>query len=161
MRYDEAITILRDVLKRLPDHLNAQSELALVLHDYSTLLRRLGRVEPAEAAFREAFVLRKALFQKSPKDVFHRSFLARLYTSQGEIERAAKRDDEAIAQYQQAVALTQSLADDFPDIYEYQRITIGAMTEQLNVCMTANNSAIGKPLQQRLSARLQIAFQNR
>ncbi len=159
VRYDEAITILRDVLKRLPDHLGAQNELALVLHDYSTLLRRLGRVEPAEAAFREAFALRKALFQKFPKDVFHRSFLARLHTSQGEIERAAKHYDEAIAQHQQAVTLTQSLADDFPDIYEYQRITIGAMIEQLNVCLAANNTEIGKPLQQRLAARLQIAFQ--
>lgn len=158
-RYDEAILILRDVLKRMPDHLNAQSELALVLHDDSTLLRRLGRIEPAEAAFREAFALRQALFQKSPKDVFHRSFLARLYTSQGQIERAAKHYDESIAQHQQAVALTQSLADDFPDIYEYQRITIGAMIEQLNVCIAANNTEIGKPLQQRLSARLQIAFQ--
>ncbi len=158
-RYEEAISILRDVLKRVPDHLNAQSELALVLHDYSTLLRGQGRVEPAEAAFHEAFALRQALFQKSPTNVFHRSFLSRLYTSRGQIEQEAKRYDESIAQHQQAVELTQSLADDFPDIYEYQRIAIARLIEQLNVCMAANNTEIGKPLQQRLSARLKIAFQ--
>ncbi len=158
-RYEEAISILRGVLQRLPDHLYARSELALVLHDYSSLLRRLSRVELADAAFHEAFERRKALFQQGPKDIGHRTFLARLYSTQGELDRAAKNYDASIQQHGFAVMLTQSLVDEFPDIYEYQRIVIGAMIDQLNVCLLANKPELGKPVWQRLSSRLQIAFQ--
>ena len=158
-RFEEGISILRGVLSKLPDHLYALSELAIALHDYSSLLRRLGRTEPADVTFREAFELRKSLYQKFPKDIGQRTFLARLYSTQGELDRQAKKYDASIQQHGFAVLLTQSLVDEYPDIYEYQRIVIGAMTDQVVVCLQANKPDIGKPLWEKLSNRLLIAFQ--
>lgn len=157
--YDEAIAILREILKSSPNHVAANSELAIALHDCSSLLRSLGRNEPAEAAFREAFEIRRQLFQRDPKSVGNRTFLARLYSGQGHLDRQAGKHESSISQFKQAVDLLQPLVDDFPDLYEHQRDLLAAMIEQLNSCLLAKNAEIGKPLWKKLSDRLQIAIQ--
>ncbi len=155
--FDEAISILREVLRTSPNNFQGRHELSVALHDYSSSLRALGRLEPANEAFREAFDLRKQLFQESPRDQGTRTYFARLYSTQGHLDRQDRKYESSIAQFQQAVGLLSTLADDFPDVYEHSRGLLAAMVNQLNSCLNAENSTIGRPLWEQLSNRLTAA----
>lgn len=157
LRYEEAITILRGVIKAVPGLVNAYSELSLALHDYSRILRMMQRAEDSQKAFQESFDLRKRLYQRDSNSVMNRVMLARLHTSQGYFDREMQELPSGIAQFQQAIPLLAGLVESYPTVYDYQRDLHLALVGQVEICLLAGNAEVGKPAWQDLVVRLQTA----
>ncbi len=157
-RYEEAIATFRDLRQKSSNPVVA-NELAMALHDYSTHLRSLGRVEDFQKAFQESFDIRLKAYQQSPKTTHTRMFLSRMYVSQGYYDRAEKKHDSSYEQFGKAVELLQPNVDEYPDLYEHHRDLLGAMIEQLTGCLLTRNAEIGSPLWQKVSERLLVARQ--
>ena len=75
---------------------------------------RLGELQEAEAAFRDALALRKQLAADFPTRPDFRQELARTYGNLGLLLRDTGRLQEAEAAYREALKLQQQLAADFP-----------------------------------------------
>lgn len=158
-RYEESIAISRAVLKALPSHFAASSELGMALHDYSLSLRSLGRRDDSNLAFQESLGLRLKAYQQAPNSTYTRTFLSRMYVSQGYFDRIEKKHESSIEQFQKAIDLLQPSVDEYPDLYEHQKDLLVAMAEHLVSCLDTRNAQIGKPAWQRFSNRLQVALQ--
>jgi tetratricopeptide (TPR) repeat protein len=157
-RYEEAIATLREIRMKASSPFLV-SELAMALHDYSTLLRSLGRHEDFQKAFQESFEIRQEAHHRSPNAPHIRAFLSRMYMSQGEYDRDDKQYESSVEQYQRAIDLLQPAVDEYPDLYEYQRNLIDAMIAQMNSCLLLRNEELGKSRWQRFALRLQSAMQ--
>lgn len=154
-----AIAALREILIESPNNGGALNELALALHDYSTLLYFRNRKEESKTAHLEAFDIRKKLFQRASYIPGHRTFLARSYSSQGYYDRAEGNHESSIAQYQAAADLLRPLLEKSPDVYEYHLDLVNTMINQLKSCMAANNLKQGRPLFEQVFIRLTVAVQ--
>ena len=130
----------------------------MALHDYSSTLRSLNRIEPAKLAFREAFEVRKKVHQWDRKGTGGRVMLARMHASQGGFDRDAGKFEASFAEYQSAFDLLAQLKSEYPDHYEYHRELINVLIAQLEMCLQANDAVRGKPVWYVLHAAIDVTF---
>jgi tetratricopeptide (TPR) repeat protein len=96
-------------------------DLSIALNKVGDVARALGRLEEAEAAYRESLELRRARRQRvgdTPEVM--RDLSISLYNA-GSVARELGRLDEAIEQYGESLSLRRKLALALPSILEHQK----------------------------------------
>lgn len=158
--YEQAIESLRTVRTQYPNDWGAQSELALALHDYSSIVRLIHGHAPAEKAFEESLQLREGLFRKNSADTINRSLYARLYVSRGGLLQQSKDFVGALSQFRKAAELITPLVTSYPQVYEYQRDLYSVLISETKTCLDANNAVVGEQRWGELAERLAVARNN-
>ena len=158
--YEQAIESLRTVRTQYPNDWGAQSELALALHDYSTIVRLIRGHAPAEKAFEESLQLREGLFRKDSRDTINRSLYARMYVSRGGLLQQSKDFTGALSQFRKAAELISPLVTSYPQVYEYQRDLYYVLISETKTCLDANNAIVGEQRWSELAERLVVARNN-
>ena len=158
--YEQAIESLRTVRTQYPNDWGAQSELALALHDYSSIVRLIRGHAPAEKAFDESLQLREGLFRKNSADTINRSLYARMYVSRGGLLQQSKDFTGALSQFRKAAELISPLVTSYPQVYEYQRDLYNVLIFETRTCLDANNPIVGDQRWGELAERLTVARNN-
>jgi serine/threonine protein kinase/tetratricopeptide (TPR) repeat protein len=158
--YEQAIETLREVRTQYPKDWGAQSELALALHDYSSIVRLIRGHDPAEKAFEESLQLREGLFRRDSADKINRSLFARLYVSRGGLLQQSKDFTGALSQFRKAAELISPLVTSYPQVYEYQRDLYDVLISETSTCLDANNAIVGEQRWGELAERLAVARNN-
>ncbi|MFO1000988.1 MAG: hypothetical protein U0936_11650 [Planctomycetaceae bacterium] len=158
--YEEAMESLRTVHTQYPNDWGAQSELALALHDYSSIVRLIHGHAPAEKAFEESLQLREGLFRKNSSDTINRSLYARLYVSRGGLLQQSRDFAGALSQFRKAAELISPLVTSYPQVYEYQRDLYNVLIAETRTCLDANNAIVGEQRWGELAERLAVARNN-
>ncbi len=138
--YEEAISILRSLVAMNSEDVASQSELGLVLHDYSETLASIGRADDAKRMFDESFAIREALFRKDPNDHGTRNLFARLYMSRGSQLMRAKQPLEARTAFEAAAQMLEPTIAAFPTIFEFQNSMINSLVAQVNASLAAKDA---------------------
>lgn len=158
--YEQAMESLRTVRTQYPNDWGAQSELALALHDYSSIVRLIRGHAPAEQAFEEALQLREGLFRKNSGDAINRSLYARLHVSRGGLLQQSKDFPGALSHFRKAAELISPLVSSYPQVYEYQRDLNTVLMYETSTCLDANNPMVGDQRWGELTERLAVARNN-
>jgi tetratricopeptide (TPR) repeat protein len=98
-----------------------RQDLATTQNNVGVLLRDLGRMQEAEAAFGEAVALQEQLAAGFPNRPEFRQDLAKTHNNLGNLFNATGRPKPAEAAYGAALALYQQLAADFPAQPEFRQ----------------------------------------
>jgi len=122
---NQAVGLLLPLVEQFPGDAAYQEELGRSYEDLAFTLRELGRLEQAEKALHAALKWQQPLADTFADRPAYRQALARTFNSLGnllhDIVNSLERPEEARKAHQQALALRQKLAQDFPDNAEYQR----------------------------------------
>jgi tetratricopeptide (TPR) repeat protein len=102
-------------------------ELANTHVNLGALFRRLGQLEGAERAYRQALAIEEELVARTPKDAEGRRLLARIHNNLANLLKITGRRDAAESAYRRALALQEGLAADFPekDVYPLELARTG------------------------------------
>ncbi len=147
-KFDGAIAAYRAALRLKPDvaeaHINLGAKLCDFKHDYvaaeaefraairlkpdyavghsdlGNVLREQGRLEEAEAEYRQAIAISQQLADDSPAVTQYRDFLCKHHTTLGNLLKDTGRSMEAVAELRMALAIHPKLADDGPAVTDFR-----------------------------------------
>jgi serine/threonine protein kinase len=119
--YQEARGIQERLLQDYPTSIAAQSNLANTLINTGQVFRLHKDYADALKAFDETIVLLEKVVGTNPEGIYDLSALGTAYAEKGRVLVALKRSDEAVAQYEMAVAAHKRLVRLAPSIEHYQR----------------------------------------
>jgi len=119
--YQEARGIQEQLLKDYPTSIKAQHSLANTLTNTGQAYRLHKDNAEALQAIEETLVLLEKLVGTNPEGIYNLAPLGMAYAEKGRALVALKRSDEAVAQYEKAVAAQKRLVRLAPSIQRYQR----------------------------------------
>jgi tetratricopeptide (TPR) repeat protein len=117
--YRDALALQQQLVAELPNRLDVRHELTRTYRYLGVVLSGTGRHGPAEAAYGEAVTVCKELTARSTRADF-RNTLAECILFLGNEFGLTFRREQAEAHFRDALAVYKQLADDFPDVPEYQ-----------------------------------------
>jgi serine/threonine-protein kinase len=119
--YDQAIAILRPLVRSHPNNADYASMVALVYRQVGNLSGNYrNQPEKALEYLMQALPIQQRLTHDYPSDLNHQSNLAAIYTTLTEMHSALHHEREAAHYAQQALSLREKLARENPSVAKFQ-----------------------------------------
>jgi tetratricopeptide (TPR) repeat protein len=123
--YDQALELEESLAGQFPVNTAYPKEIAAVSHAYGLTLREMGLLTQAEAMYLRSRDLYRSLLDPDPGNDDLRQGLAQTFNDLGNLlkdnSNSLEQSEEGIKAHEQALALREKLAADFPKKPEYQR----------------------------------------
>jgi serine/threonine-protein kinase len=118
--YGKGLTVLQTLVEDNGHTSEYEERLARGHEELGIVYADMGRLDQAEAEFRQTRDIEERLIESDPARAEHRQLLATAYTDLGNIAYLTDRMDAAEAAYGQAVTIQEKLATEHRDEPQYQ-----------------------------------------
>lgn len=112
--YQNAVQLLRRLVKAHPGELNYRNVLSRSMHNIGNLQMHGGKLEEASKAFDEVVLLRSQLVTMEPDNLGYLANLANTFLSQGDVLRRQKQFGPAGKEYARGVEILRNLSFQSP-----------------------------------------------
>jgi tetratricopeptide (TPR) repeat protein len=131
-RYEKALEIYENLLKKDPENIMYQFEYGMTLNNLGTLHWNIGQTEEAKYWYEKAIKTNEILLKKDPKNVMFLSNLGMELSNLGVLYKNICQFEKARNSYVKALELREKLLKIDPENVQYQ----------LNLGMTLNNFGV-------------------
>jgi tetratricopeptide (TPR) repeat protein len=121
--YRQAVELYRGLTAETPDVAEYQSNLGGTLSDWAMVLLQDGEVAEAGPLLKEAITRQRAALKLEPRQPRYRQFLSSHLAGLADIAERQDRHEEAVKTAREALAVQETLANDFPDVPHYRHAT--------------------------------------